>query len=79
MTEPNCESLYYTISIVDDSGTEVYNKKIDSHDIYNIYNLEPFTEHTVTITALNNGNLFRKTVKNIVTAETCKYNRLLKY
>ena len=74
MAEQNCEFLHYTISIVDDSGTEVYNKKEDSHGLFNIPNLEPFTEHTVTIIAINSGNLTSKTTKSIFTVETCKYN-----
>ena len=79
MTKHNCDSLHYTISIVDDSGTEVYNQQKDTHGVFNIFNLKPFTEYTVTIVAINNRNLTRETVKSIVTVETCKYNRLLEY
>ena len=77
MTESNCEFLNYTISIEDDSGTEVYNQQINSHGVFNIPNLRPFTEHTVTIVAINNRNLTRETTKSLVTVETCKYYRLL--
>ena len=77
MTKHNCDSLHYTISIVDDSGTEVYNQQINSHDVFNIPNLKPFTEHRITVVAINNRNLISKTVKRLVTVETCKYNKLL--
>ena len=77
MTESNCEFLNYTISIEDDSGTEVYNQQINSHGIFNISNLEPFTKHKVTIVAINNWNLTSKSVEEIVTAETCKYSTVL--
>ena len=77
MTEHNCESLNYTISIVDDSGTEVYNQRSTSHGVFNIPNLKPFTEHTVTVVAINDANLPSQTVEKIVTIETCKYNKLL--
>ena len=73
MTEHNCESLHYNISIVDDSGTEVYNQQRDTHGVFNIPNLKPFTKHAVTIAAINNLNLARETTKSIVTVETCKY------
>ena len=79
MTKHNCDSLHYTISIVDDFGTEVYNQQIDSHGVFNIPNLRPFTEYTVAIVAINNINLTRETTKSIVTLETCKYNKLLQF
>ena len=79
MTKHNCDSLHYTISIVDDSGTKVYNQQIDSHGVFNIYNLEPFTEHAVTIVAINNINLTSESFEKIVTVETCKYNKLLQF
>ena len=79
MTKHNCDSLHYTISIADSSGTEVYNQQKDTHGVFNIFNLKPFTEYTVNIAAINNINLTRETTKSIVTVETCKYKRLLEY
>ena len=69
----NCRYGAYKITVKDKAGRDVYSQISQSAGVFNITDLAPFTLYSVSVEVVDDRNLSSTAVKNILTAETCKY------